>query len=143
MKEYRIVCKSTGREVAKVKIPMRSYVYNLTAYVLKCDADGMLRIDGNNYNVDDLMVTDIDLLFEEKVRLLKDCGLSEFDAKNYIRNDAVIFYSNNIHGLNDYKSNMKDCEHDEIEKEWDSLTRVDRINDSGYVIGSYRVEFFS
>nr|DAM81471.1 MAG TPA: hypothetical protein [Caudoviricetes sp.] len=29
------------------------------------------------------------------------------------------------------------------EKEWDSLTQVNRINDSGYVIGSYRVEFFS
>lgn len=148
MKEYRIVCKSTGREVAKVKVPMRSYVNNLTTYVLKyaveyCDTDGMLRVEGNNYTADDLMVTDIDLLFEEKVRLLKDCGLSEFDAKNYIRSDMVIFYNNNILGFNNYKSNMTDLEHAEIEKEWESLAQVDRINDSGYVIGSYRVEFFS
>lgn len=148
MKIYRIVNRKTGREIVSVNVPMRSYVNNLTTYVLKyaveyCDTDGMLRIDGNNYNVNDLMVTDIELLFEEKIILLKDCGLSEFDAKNYIINDAVIFYSNNMLGFNEYKSNMTDFEHDDIEKEWESLMQVNRINDSGHVICSYRVDFIS
>ena len=43
---------------------MQSYVNNLVTYVLKnaaeyCDTDGMVRINGNNYDVDDLIVTDI------------------------------------------------------------------------------------
>ena len=64
MKKYRIVCKRTGREIASVNVPMQSYVNNLVIYVLKnvaeyCDTDGMVRINGNNYDVDDLIVTDI------------------------------------------------------------------------------------
>ena len=61
MKKYRIVCKSTGRKIASVNVPMHSYVNNLVTYVLEyaaeyCDTDGMARIDGNNYDVDDLIV---------------------------------------------------------------------------------------
>ena len=61
MKKYRIVCKSTGREIAIVNVPMHSYVNNLVTYALKyvadyCDTDGMVRIDDNNYDVDDLIV---------------------------------------------------------------------------------------
>ena len=64
MKKYRIVCKSTGREIVSVNVPMHNYVNNLLIYVLKyvaeyCDTDGMVRIDGNNYDVDDLIVTAI------------------------------------------------------------------------------------
>ena len=64
MKKYRIVCKSTGREIAIVSVPMHSYVNNLVTYVLTyvadyCDTDGMVRIDDNNYDVDDLIVTNI------------------------------------------------------------------------------------
>ena len=61
MKKYKIVCKSTGREIASVNVPMYSYVNNLVTYVLKyvaeyCDTDGMARIEGNNYDVDDLII---------------------------------------------------------------------------------------
>ena len=64
MKKYRIVCKRTGREIASVNIPIQSYVNNLVIYVLKyvaeyCDTDGMVRINGRNYDLDDLIVTDI------------------------------------------------------------------------------------
>ena len=147
MKKYRIVNRNTGREIVTANVSMLVYPANFFNYVLKqvidyVDTDGMIRIDGNSYTEDDLIVTDVNLLYEEKIRLLKDCGLSEFDAKNYIINDAVIFYSNDILGFNDFRSNMTDFEHGEIESEWGKLTRVDRINDSGYVIGSYRVDFF-
>ena len=64
MKKYRIVCKRTGREIASVNIPIQSYVNNLVIYVLKyvaeyCDTDGMVRINDRNYDLDDLIVTDI------------------------------------------------------------------------------------
>lgn len=148
MKKYRIVNRNTGREVVTVNVPMPTYITNLANYVLNkvvdyCDTDGMLMIDGNSYTADDLIVTDSRLIFEEKVRLLKDCGMSEYDSRNYIINDKVIFYDNNIIGFSDYKSNMTDVEHGEIESEWENLVQIDAINDSGYVIGSYRVDLFS
>ena len=64
MKKYRIVCKRTGIEIASVNVPMQSYVNNLVTYVMTyvaeyCDTDGMVRINGNNYDVDDLIITDI------------------------------------------------------------------------------------
>ena len=147
MKKYRIVNRNTGREVVTVNVPMLIYINNLANYVLKqvvdyCDTDGMLRIAGNSYTADDLIVTNSKLTFEEKVRLLKDCGLSEYDSRNYVINDKAIFYDNNIIGFNDYKSGMTDFEHGEIESEWENLVQIDAINDSGYVIGSYRVELF-
>lgn len=111
-------------------------------YDNECDT---YNICGWVYATDWLQVTEnaIDRMLRiEKIAMLKDNGMSAYDAERYVAN-GVITYENSTIGFEEFKSNMTDVETDDIVNEWERLRQIYRIDELGNVIGNYRIEFFN
>ena len=141
---YRIINTATGKHLCTVI----SDGAMSDEEVLKVASDGMYdkeceeyEIFGFTYYIGHLAVTakDIETMLPcEKISLLKDNGLSTYDAERYVNNDMIQIYDDSILGFNEYKSNMND---EDIQHEWHDLHKVARYDDLGNLIGNYRIEF--
>ena len=143
---YRVINKMTGKHLCTVI----SDGIMSEEDVLKVASDGMYDKDceeyeifGFTYYAGHLAVTNNNIeamLPCEKIALLKDNGLSVYDAERYVMNNMMTIYDDNIIGFNEYKSSITD---EDVDHEWNDLHKVVRYDDLGNLIGNYRIEFFS
>lgn len=148
-RSYRIIYTGSGRHLCTVV----SNVILSKKEILMIASDGLYdhecdsyTIYGWEYSADCLQITenDIDRLkCIEKIAMLKDNGMSTYDAEKCVMNGNMIIYDDNDLGFEEFKSNMTDVDTDEIETEWLRLVQMNRIDELGNIIGNYRVEFFS